>query len=414
MIWLLSRLAPIIGSIIEPDKGCDRLISCGQAKRADDQMVIETRWIWQYRDWPDFTWPQGRLDHRLREIHRLQGRLLGSVEGVAGSESLQSEMDALLRNAINTAAIEGERLDAASVRSSLARRLGLDRAGLPPGTPQTDGLVDLLLDATHNHQEPLTIERLFRWHKALFPTGQSGLTPIRVGELRGEAPMQVVSGPVNNPTVHFEALPRDRLPAELETFVGWFNNSRSDRLLDPLLRAGITHLWFVTLHPFDDGNGRIARALTDLALAQAEHHSVRFYAVAAAIMAHRKNYYVILERTQRHGLDISDWLDWFLEVLQQALQEAQDKIQYILLKARFWQQYAGTVLNDRQIKVLNRLLDAGPDGFEGGLNTRKYMGLTKSSKATATRDLADLLVKGCVRKGAGGGRSTHYEIRWPA
>jgi Fic family protein len=376
-------------------------------------MAMETQWIWQHPDWPDFTWRQGLLDQRLREIHRFQGRLLGSVEGGAGNESLQSEMDALLRNAINTAAIEGERLEVASVRSSLARRLGLDRGGLPPGTPKADGLVDLLLDATHNYQEPLTIERLFRWHKALFPTGQSGLIPIRVGELRGGVPMQVVSGPVNNQTVHFEAPPRDRLPVEIDAFVNWFNDSRSDSTLDPLLRAGITHLWFVTLHPFDDGNGRIARALTDLALAQAEHHSVRFYAVAAAIMAHRKEYYVILERTQRHGLDISDWLDWFLEILKQALQEALDKIKYILLKARFWQRHAGTVLNKRQIKVLNRLLDAGPDGFEGGLSARKYIGLTRSSKATATRDLADLLAKGCIRRGVEGGRSTHYEIRWP-
>lgn len=413
MIWPLSRIAPIIGTLYEPKEWCYWLIPRVRSKRTGDQMVLETQWIWQRPDWPDFTWQQGRLAPRLREIHRLQGHLLGSMEGVADSESLHCEMDALLRNAINTAAIEGERLDVASVRSSLARRLGLDRGGLPPGTPQTDGLVDLLLDATHNYQEPLTIERLFRWHKALFPMGQSGLTPIRVGDLRGMAPMQVVSGPINNPTVHFEAPPRDRLPAELDVFIRWFNGSRSDSTLDPLLRAGITHLWFVTLHPFDDGNGRIARALTDLALAQAEHHSVRFYAVATAIMAHRKAYYIILERTQRDGLDISDWLDWFLVMLEQALHGALNEIKYILLKARFWQRHAGTVLNERQIKVLNRLLDAGPDGFEGGLNARKYMGLTRSSKATATRDLADLLEKGCVRKGAEGGRSTHYEIRWP-
>ena len=376
-------------------------------------MVIPTRWLWQHPDWPEFTWQQDQLASRLRDIHRLQGRLLGRMEGAVGEASLQSEMDALLHNAINTAAIEGERLDVDSVRSSLARRLGLDRAGLPPGTPQTDGLVDLLLDATHNYQEPLTTERLFRWHKALFPYGQSGLTPIRVGELRGEEVMQVVSGPINNPTVHFEAPPRDRLSEELEAFVDWFNQSRSEPKLDPLLRAGITHLWFVTLHPFDDGNGRIARALTDLALAQAEHHSVRFYAVATVIMAQRQAYYRVLEQTQRHGMDITDWLSWFLEILQQALQEALDKIQSILLKARFWQQHAATVLNPRQIKVLNRLLDAGPEGFQGGLNARKYMGMTKTSKATATRDLTDLLEKNCLRKAAAGGRSTHYEICWP-
>ena len=386
---------------------------CMEVKPVDARMVIATRWIWQHPNWPDFTWQQSRLESRLRDIHQLQGRLLGSVESVAGEQSLQSEMDALLHNAINTSAIEGEWLDVASVRSSLARRLGLDRAGLPPGTPQTDGLVDLLLDATHNTQEPLTTERLYRWHKALFPTGQSGLTPIWVGKLRGEDVMQVVSGRIDSPTVHFEAPPRGRLPAELDAFVTWFNESRLDQTLDPLLRAGVAHLWFVTLHPFDDGNGCITRALSDLALAQAEHHSVRFYAVAAAIMAWRKDYYIILERTQRHGLDITDWLEWFLETLRQALQEALGKIQTILLKARFWQHHASTVLNQRQIKVLNRLLDVGPDGFEGGFNARKYMGLTKASKATATRDLADLLAKGCIRKGVEGGRSTHYEISWP-
>ena len=196
---------------------------CMEIKPVDARMVIATRWIWQHPNWPDFTWQQSRLESRLRDIHQLQGRLLGSVESVAGEQSLQSEMDALLHNAINTSAIEGEWLDVASVRSSLARRLGLDRAGLPPGTPQTDGLVDLLLDATHNTQEPLTTERLYRWHKALFPTGQSGLTPIRVGELRGEDVMQVVSGRIDNPTVHFEAPPRERLPAELDAFVTWFN-----------------------------------------------------------------------------------------------------------------------------------------------------------------------------------------------
>lgn len=376
-------------------------------------MAIETQWIWQRPDWPGFTWQQSRLDTLLRDIHRLQGRLFGGVESVADDESLQTEMDALLHNATNTSAIEGEPLDVASVRSSLALRLGLNRAGLPPGTPQTDGLVDLLLDATHNHREPLTIDRLFRWHKALFPTGQSGLTPIRVDELRGEDVMQVVSGRINKPTVHFEAPPRERLAGELDAFVTWFNNSQSDSALDPLLRVGIVHLWFVTLHPFDDGNGRITRALSDLALAQAEHHSVRFYAVAAAIMAHRKDYYTILEQTQRSELDITDWLEWFLKILQQAIEEALDRVQYVLLKAKFWQRHAGTVFNDRQIKVLNRLLDAGPYGFEGGLNARKYMGLSKASKATATRDLADLLAKGCIKKCAGGGRSTRYEILWP-
>ncbi len=376
-------------------------------------MIEQHRWIWQQSDWPVFTWQDQRLAGLLREIYPLQGRLLGGVQSVAGQESQQSEMNALLQNAINTSAIEGERLDVDSVRSSLAQRLGLDRAGLPPGTPQTDGLADLLLDATHHYRDPLTIQRLYQWHGALFPTGQSDLTPVWVGELRGEAPMQVVSGPIGNPKVHFEAPPREGLEAELDAFVLWFNASRIDTTLDPLLRAGIAHLWFVTLHPFDDGNGRIARAITDLALAQAEHQSVRFYAMAATIMAYREDYYRVLERTQRNGLDITGWLVWFLIMLRQTLTRALDQIEQVLLKARFWQQHRQAILNERQNKVINRLLDAGPAGFAGGLNARKYMGLTKASKATATRDLTDLLEKGLLGKCPGAGRSTRYEIAWP-
>ena len=324
----------------------------------------QPRWIWQQPHWPVFTWQDQRLAGLLREIYPLQGQLLGSVQGIAGQESLQSEMDALLQNAMNTSAIEGERLNVDSVRSSLAQRLGLDRAGLPPGTPQTDGLADILIDATHQYRDPLTVQRLYQWHRALFPVGQSGLTPIRVGELRGEAPMQVVSGPIGRPMVHFEAPPREGLEAELDAFMLWFNASRADTTLDPLLRAGIAHLWFVTLHPFDDGNGRIARVITDLALAQAEHHSVRFYAMATTIMAHREAYYRVLERTQRNGLDLTDWLEWFLIMLRQTLNHALDRIQQVLLKARFWQQHRQAILNERQNKAVNRLLDAGPAGLK--------------------------------------------------
>ncbi len=376
-------------------------------------MTTEFLWIWQQPRWPEFTWDDRQLSAVLRENHQLQGRLLGNIRGVAGEDSLQSEMDALLQNAINTSAIEGERLNVDSVRSSLAKRLGLDHAGLPAGTPQTDGLADLLLDAIHNYEEPLTTQRLYRWHNALFPTRQSGLTPIRVGELRGEEPMQVVSGPIGKHAVHFEAPPRQGLEGELGAFVDWFNKSRTDAELDLLLRAGLAHLWFVTLHPFDDGNGRLARAITDLALAQAEHHSVRFYAMAAAIMANRKDYYRVLEATQRNGLAVTAWLKWFLATLRQTMGNALEQIDYVLLKAKFWQRHAQTVLSDRQIKVINRLLDAGSEGFEGGLNARKYVGLAKVSKATATRNLADLLEKDCLQKRRGGGRSTSYEIKWP-
>ena len=373
----------------------------------------QTHWIWQQPEWPVFAWRDASLAPLLREINQLQGKLLGSTGAIEGSENLQSEMDALLQNAINTSAIEGEQLNVGSVRSSLAKRLGLGQAGLPPGTPQTEGLADLLLDATRNPELMLTEERLYSWHKALFPSGESALTPIRVGELRGAEPMQVISGPIGRQTVHFEAPPRKVLEAELAAFFDWFNQTQDDAGLDPVLRAGIAHLWFVTLHPFDDGNGRLARAITDLALAQAEHHSVRFYAMAATIMENRKAYYDVLENTQRNGVDVTPWLEWFLVMLRQTMQVAVQRIDHVLQKTKFWQRYAQTVLNERQIKVLNQLLDAGPEGFEGGLNARKVMSLTSVSKATATRDLTELVEKGCLAQRPGGGRSTSYDINWP-
>jgi Fic family protein len=369
-------------------------------------------WIWQQADWPAFTWRDEQLTPLLREINQLQGKLLGDAQRADPSGTLHSEMDALLQNAINTSAIEGEQLNVNSVRSSLARRLGLDQAGLPAGTPQTDGLAELLLDATRNAEQPLSEARLYDWHRALFPAGGGLVTHIRIGELRGDEPMQVVSGPIGRQTLHFEAPPRQGLEDELSAFLDWFNNSR-DADQDPLLRAGIAHLWFVTLHPFDDGNGRLARAITDMALAQAEHQSVRFYAMAATIMENRNSYYTILERTQRDGLDITTWLEWFLIMLRQSLQDAVQRIEQVLQKSRFWQQHAQTVLNERQIKALNRLLDAGLGGFEGGLNARKYMSLTDVSKATATRDLAELVDKGCLKLRPGRGRSTSYDINWP-
>ena len=375
-------------------------------------MAEDKQWIWQHPGWPVFAWQGGRLERPLAAAYRLQGQLLGNLQGIPSNESQQTELDALLHNAIDTSAIEGEQFNVDAVRSSIAKRLGMDHAGLPPGTPQTDGLAEVLLDATRNHRDALTVERLLQWHRALFPVGHSGLTPIRIGELRGDAPMQVVSGPIGKPRVHFEAPPRAVLDRELAAFIAWFDRSRSDPTLDPLLRAGIAHLWFVTLHPFDDGNGRLARVIADLALAQAEHRSVRFYAMAAAIMAHRSDYYAILERTQRDGLDVTDWLEWFVNTLREAMAGAVERIQRVLAKARFWHHHRLTVLNERQNKALNRLLDAGPGSFEGGLNARKYIGLTRASKATATRDLRDLLDKGCLRRRPGAGRSTSYEIAW--
>jgi Fic family protein len=268
--------------------------------------------------------------------------------------------------------------------------------------------VALLLEATRQPEQTLTKAQLCRWQSMLFPDDADQLTKIRVGELRREQTMQVVSGRIDRPRVHFEAPPRDRLEEELNTFLEWFN--RPPAGLDPILRAGIAHIWLITLHPFDDGNGRVARAVTDRALAQAERRSVRLYSLSAAIMAQRKAYYCNLESTQKGDLDITEWLAWFLDILEEALQEALSRIALILDKARFWQLHATTVLKERQIKVLNRLLDNAGKEFENGINARKYQSLTKVSKATATRDLTDLLEKGCLCKLSGGGRNTRYAI----
>jgi len=369
-------------------------------------------WIWQQEEWPAFHWDDTSLAETLREIHQLQGKLLGHTEAIADHSSLETQIDALLQNAIRTNEIEGEELDANSVRSSLAKRLGVEAAGLPPGTPQTDGVVDLLLDATRNFEEPLTEKRLFRWHRGLFPKGS--ITPIGVcvGTLRGEQPMQVVSGRIDQPTVHFEAPPRKVLQEELDHFLTWFEASRTDATLDPVIRAGLAHFWFVTLHPFDDGNGRLARAIADLALAQAEQQGIRFYAMAASIANQRTQYYNILEQCQRGPLDLTPWLTWFLKTLRTTLLSADEHICTVLTKSRFWAEHAQTILNERQVKVLNKLLDTGVDNFEGGMTARKYASITSVSKATATRELADLLAKNCLEKLPGGGRSTSYGVRW--
>jgi len=295
--------------------------------------------------------------------------------------------------------------------------------GLTTETAKTEGLAELLLDATQNHEEPLTLDRLYQWHRYLFPEkaeGEFAHTEVVVGELRGDDLMQVVSGPHQKRTIHFEAPPKTAadengksLEDQLDDFLAWLQVSAADKTLDPILRAAQAHLWFVTLHPFDDGNGRLARAITDYALAQAEHQAIRFYAMAASIMEKRKGYYDILESTQKGGLDITEWMQWFLEALKHTFESALERIDVVLKKARFWQTHAQDGLSAQHTKVLNRLLDDGPEGFEGGLSAAKYKGLAKVSKATATRHLQELLDKGCIVKLAGGGRSTRYEINWP-
>jgi Fic family protein len=312
-------------------------------------------------------------------------------------------------DAIQTSAIEGENLDRESVRSSVAMHLGLPTAGLKPIDRATNGLVEVLLDATHNYDTPLLKKRLWDWHAALFPSSQSGLHPIVVGAWR-KAPMQVVSGPYGRQKVHFEAPPPERLDTEMASFLNWWDNSQT--MLDGIIRAALAHLYFVTIHPFDDGNGRLARALADMALAQDENTGRRYYSLSSQIMKERNYYYVILEKTQAGDGECTQWLLWFISCLERALLAAEVTLQAILFKTNFWKHHVETIINERQKKVLNRLLDAGKDGFEGGLSTRKYMGMVKVSRATAWREIEDLLQKQMLRPLPGKGRSTAYEINW--
>jgi len=362
-------------------------------------------YIWQRPDWPIWRFDLGTVAGPLAEVSRAQGMLLGRLADVGTALRDQASLTTLTEDVLKTSEIEGEKLDAESVRSSIARRLGVDIGALAPVDRHVDGVVEMVLDATGHCAAPLTSERLFGWHAALFPTGYGGLTRIRVGLFRDDAngPMQVVSGPVGRQRIHFEAPPAARLDAEVVRFLGWCNASTTE---PPLLKAGLAHLWFVTLHPFDDGNGRIARAVGDLLLARADGSPQRFYSLSAQIQRERKDYYDILERTQKGTLDVTEWLSWFLGTLHRAVGNAQYTLDAVLVKARFWQRWATTPLNERQVKLLNRLLD----GFEGKLTSSKWAAIAKCSPDTALRDINELVALGTLRKGAGGGRSTAYEL----
>ncbi len=372
-------------------------------------------WIWQQPDWPNFTWQAERLTPLLRECVQAQGQLMGMASSVSSSQSARNELDALLQNIVTSSAIEGETLNVGSVRSSLARRLGLEQMDGDHVSQRSEGLAQLMLDATQHFAQPLTLARLLEWHKWLFPDQDADFAarPMHVGELRGDEPMQVVSGRLDRPTVHFEAPPRLGLEHQLDTFLTWFVASQSQEGLDPLLRAGIAHFWFVTLHPFDDGNGRLTRTITDLALAQGEAQAIRFYAMSASILEDRAGYYRVLETSQKATADITEWLEWFLKTLLRSLQQAMARIESVLGKARFWQAHRESGLTAEQIKVLNRLLDGGERGFEQGISAAQYQAVAKVSKATATRHLAELLEKGCLERLPGGGRSTRYKISDP-
>ncbi|MGB6451963.1 MAG: Fic family protein [Steroidobacteraceae bacterium] len=362
-------------------------------------------YIWQHEDWPHLTWDSGHLVALLGQVSREQGHLLGRMQDLGFDLRREAQLATLTEDVVRSSEIEGEKLDTDQVRSSIARRLGMEAGGLMPTDRDVEGVVEMMLDATTHYAQPLTADRLFGWHAALFPTGRSGLQKIAVGKWRDDigGPMQVVSGPIGRQRVHYEAPPATHVSENMKRFLSWFEAPGNT---DPLLVAGLAHLWFVTIHPFDDGNGRIARTIADMALARSEGSSQRFYSMSAQIRRERSDYYTRLERTQKGALDVTSWQEWFLSCLRRAIDSSQDTLRAVLQKARFWERHAQQSLNARQVKVLNRLLD----GFEGKLTTSKWAKLTKCSQDTAYRDIVDLIERGALRKDPGGGRSTGYSL----
>jgi len=365
-------------------------------------------YIWQAPDWPNWRFDLAALAKPMADVSRAQGFLIGRLTDVGMALRDQASLAALTEDVIKTSEIEGETLNVASVRSSIARRLGVDIGALAPVDRHVEGVVDMVLDATANCHATVTRDRLFGWHAALFPTGYSGLSKINIGAWRDDAsgPMQVVSGPINRQRVHFEAPPAKHLDAEMQRLLEWVNSDHQEALEPPLIKAGLGHLWFVTLHPFDDGNGRMARAIGDLLLARADGSPQRFYSLSAQIQRERKAYYDILERTQKQSMDVTPWLAWFLGTLHQAIDQAHLTLDTVLAKARFWQRWAMAPLNERQRKLLNKLLD----GFDGKLTSSKWAAIAKCSPDTALRDINELLVLGVLKKNGAGGRSTSYEL----
>ena len=356
-------------------------------------------------DWPRLQWQSEVLTGALGDLRHRQGRLLGQMQALGFSLREEAVLLTLTEDVVKSSDIEGEKLDRQEVRSSIARRLGMDVGGLKPADRNVEGVVEMMLDATRHYDQPLTEERLFGWHASLFPTGRNGMRKIRVGMWRDdrEGAMQVVSGAVGRERVHFDAPVAARLEMEMTGFLNWFNVGPE---IDPVLKAGIAHLWFVTIHPFDDGNGRIARAIADLCLVRSEQSSQRFYSMSAQIRQERNAYYEILEKTQKGGMDITPWLTWFLGCLGRAIGGAETLLASVLAKARFWESLGDAPVNERQRLVLNRLLD----GFEGKFTTSKWAKLTKSSPDTALRDIVDLVERGILVRSAEGGRSTSYAL----
>lgn len=363
-------------------------------------------WIHEHQNWPDFTWDAEAIASKLANIRYFQGRLLGRMEGLGFELKREASLSTLTNDVVKSSAIEGENLNPEEVRSSIARRLGIDIAGLIPASRDVEGIVEMMLDATQQFSKLLTRDRLFDWHAALFPTGRSGMHKITVGGWRtiDAGPMQVVSGPIGKEKVHFEAPSADRLEKEMQAFLTWFNNEDD---IDPVIKAGIAHLWFVTIHPFEDGNGRIARAIGDMALACADGTQDRFYSLSSQIDAERKHYYDQLEKQQRATPDITDWLSWFLDCFGRAIANAQTTLGNVLFKAQLWDTIKQKPVNDRQRLIINRMLE---DNFEGFMNTSKYAKLAKCSNDTALRDIQELKERGIFIQNPGGGRSTSYRL----
>lgn len=360
------------------------------------------KYIYEHKNWTNFTWDDETTSVVFGEVRLMQGKIIGYMNALGFSAKEEATLNALTLDVVKSSEIEGELLNYEQVRSSIARRLGINAAGLVPSSRHIEGVVEMMLDATQNYKVSLTEKRLFGWHASLFPTGYSGPYEIEVGRYRtGE--MQVVSGAMGKEKVHYEAIKPEFVKAEMDKFLNWFNN---DHKLDPVLKAAIAHFWFIIIHPFDDGNGRIGRAITDLLLARAEESGERFYSMSSQILVERKRYYEVLQKVQHSSGDITEWLDWFLNCLKNAMLATENTTQRIVLKAEFWKLNEDTAINERQRLMLNKLFD----GFEGKLQTSKWAKITKTSTDTALRDIKDLIEKGILKQTEEGGRSANYEL----
>ena len=362
-------------------------------------------YIWQQPTWAEFTWDNDKLITLLSEVRNHEGRILGLMDGLGFGIQNATSLDVMVEDVLRSSEIEGVLLNADRVRSSIARHLGIETEGLPEPDHYTEGVVQVMLDAVRNSNEPLTHKRLFNWHAALFPTGRSGMYPITVAAYRtGPEPMQVVSGAMGREKVHYEAPASEVVPAMMDEFLRWINGEQG---IDPILKAAVAHLWFVAIHPFDDGNGRITRTITDMLLAKADGMPHRFYSMSAEILRERKGYYAALEKVTTGTTDITTWLDWFLQTLRSAILRSEKMVQRVVRKSLFWQQHREVRMNERQVKIVNMLWD----GFEGKLTTSKWAKISKTSQATALRDVSDLVEKGVLIAADAGGRSTNYLLK---